>query len=333
MEFPEKESKRDIWKAALYADINRIKELLDQGVDINSIDPMYGSTPLMFAAERTNETSSLDTVKFLLDRGADINFKNSKFGMTSLMFAVRNSNKYSNLETVKLLLDRGADLEIQDDSHNTALMYAVNHSNNSSSLETVKLLIDRGANLNVNTYIEDEDIDLNPLFLAVINSRNNLNTVILLLEKGANPFVRVKCPTEECNNLINEARWARLSKRDRELASKYNQSIPITKDIWLLIMRHKRQQQLCSNLQSDTHRELLKYFALELEIPLETIQTLNKAQLCGLISRQITFRDYDKFMSEKETNKRKLLEIANRYGINISQPIDRILNDLSRLFQ
>lgn len=48
----------DIWQAALYGNINRIGELLAEGVDINSTDPKWGSTPLMFAAERTKDTSS-----------------------------------------------------------------------------------------------------------------------------------------------------------------------------------------------------------------------------------------------------------------------------------
>lgn len=77
----------NIWDAALNGDIKRIDTLLKEGVNIDSTDPKYRSTPLMFAAERSNSTSSLETVKYILDRGADVNFKNSKNGRTALMFA------------------------------------------------------------------------------------------------------------------------------------------------------------------------------------------------------------------------------------------------------
>jgi len=425
----------DIWGAALNGNIKRIEELLAQGVDINFTDPEYGSTPLMFAAERSNTSSSLETVKFLLDNGADINFQNSKNGHTALFYTSAHTNDYSSLDTVKLLLDRGADINKQNKNGYTALTLTVERSNATSSLDTVKLLLDRGADITI-TYGEQDatilmlavqyagttsssetvellldrgadpnirnkegnfalifacrffqtssletvkllldrgadpnlknNLNKTPLFFAVrhasldavkllldrgadpniLSSRGrplsyageygSLDMVRLLLDKGADPFINVDCRSEECFDIINKARWDRLSNRDKELARKYNLDIPITKDVWLLIMRHKRQQQLCSNLQSEKHKGILKYFALELEIPLENIQNLTKVQLCGLISRQLLYRDYGKVISEREKDRqtlRKLVEVASKYGIDTNRPLEEIITNLSRMLK
>lgn len=95
-------------------------------------------------------------------------------------------------------------------------------------------------------------------------------------------------------------------------------------------MRHNRQKQLCSDLQSNRHRGILKYFALELDVPLESIQSLNKAQLCGLITRQIVFKDYDATRFAKD--KLKIMEVASKYGIDTSRSFDNVLSDLGKMF-
>jgi len=314
----------DIWEAAANGNIETIKELLNEGVDVN-IKNIDGSTPLMYASRYSNSSSSLDTVNFLLNHGADPNLQNDS-GVTSLMMSSRHVNDGdSSLDTIKMLLDNGADPNLGSKTGYTALMYSAI----SGSSDAIKLLLDRGANIDMKT-----SGGMTALMFAIRNSNttSSLDVIILLLERGANPFEKVICPTKECYDIIDEARWVRLSKRDKQLAEKYNREIPITKDVWLLIMRHKRQQQLCSNLKSDGNKEILKYFALELEIPLEDIQNLSKGQLCGLISRQITFRNYGKIQSEKEKDRIKLLEVARRYGIDINNPINKILNDLAKIF-
>ena len=63
----------ELIEAARLGNIELVKELLDQGVDIESKDPEYGSTALMFVSQQSNGSSSLEMVKLLLDRGADVN--------------------------------------------------------------------------------------------------------------------------------------------------------------------------------------------------------------------------------------------------------------------
>ena len=61
----------DLFRAAKTGDFDRVMELLDGGVDINSRDS-YGEHVIHYAAERGNE----EAVRQLLDRGVDVNCKN-----------------------------------------------------------------------------------------------------------------------------------------------------------------------------------------------------------------------------------------------------------------
>ncbi len=207
----------NIWNAARNGQIDVIKKLLAEGVDINSQNSkgwsalMYASkysntessletvkllidsradlnlkdndgwTALLFASRYSNTTSSLETVKLLIDSGADLNLQNSK-GWTALIAASRYSNTESSVETVKLLIDSGADSNLQNITGYTALMLASKHSTTTSSLETVKSLIDSGADLN----LQDND-GWTALMVASYYSNNNssLETVKLLVNAGA----------------------------------------------------------------------------------------------------------------------------------------------------
>ena len=82
--------------ATMKGDAVIVKELLDEGADVNTKD-YYGGTILISAAAG----GYLDTVKVLLDKGADINAKCYWPGeiMTALMWAVKRSH----FKIVKLL--------------------------------------------------------------------------------------------------------------------------------------------------------------------------------------------------------------------------------------
>src|SRR5262245_29376585 len=70
-----------LMRAALDGNTETVKELLDQGADINQRDE-NGRTALMFAAMNTH----YETMKVLLEYGADVNAKSNKGG-TALMAA------------------------------------------------------------------------------------------------------------------------------------------------------------------------------------------------------------------------------------------------------
>ena len=94
-------------------DIDRVKELLDSGVDPNIVEE-NGYTALTLASLY----GCAEIVRLLVDSKADPNIQD-KWGSTALNLAAG----LNNLSTVKILLDYD-DTNIRDDSGKTALMIA-----------------------------------------------------------------------------------------------------------------------------------------------------------------------------------------------------------------
>jgi uncharacterized CHY-type Zn-finger protein len=201
-----------------------------------------------------------------------------------------------------LLLDRGANINIQDNNGNTALIHSVKLSDEESSLETVELLLERGADL----------------FIKNHNGRTAFDY----------------CPTDKCRDLLSKYIWKKLYSRDMETAKRFSKSA-LSKDVWELILLNKRQQQLCSKLSSYRNKEVLKYFAIELNIPMT--ENMSKANLCGLISRYLAYNKYYSEASKKYTTKKfdqdikNIKDIASRFGLDRNKPIEEILNDLAHI--
>ncbi len=116
-------------------DYDWVEALLCGGADINSQDN-YGSTPLMWAADKNNK----EMAQLLLKYNPDVNIQNSE-GHTSLMYAAQQNNK----EIASLLLEKGADINIQNSYGESALILAA-HKNNKKVLQ---LLLKSNPNLNI----------------------------------------------------------------------------------------------------------------------------------------------------------------------------------------
>ncbi len=86
--------------AAYKGDTIKVKELLDQGADVN--DNINGETVLAVASIQGH----VDTVKLLLDRGASVN-KSIGYGLTPLFYAAQRGHT----EVAMLLIERGGDLD------------------------------------------------------------------------------------------------------------------------------------------------------------------------------------------------------------------------------
>ncbi|MBN2382502.1 ankyrin repeat domain-containing protein [bacterium] len=189
-------------KAALTGEAEQLKNLLDQGSDVNEAND-HKSTALTLAAE----FGHLDCVKLLLDLGADLNAADAdgdtaltlalmkkhdeiaqlliangakidsvnKKGWTPLMWSVMNGN----LEATQMLVKKGAEVN-QHDSHNsTPLTLAAQFGHKA----IVELLLKQGAEINV----QDNDGD-SPLLLALLNGHEEIAD--LLMGKGADLKVR-----------------------------------------------------------------------------------------------------------------------------------------------
>lgn len=130
-------------------DINRIEQLVRNGVDLNQGILMYNTSPLMFAVETGSKLivskliehgSYVDTVDhlgntpliksieenrdeiatILIQNSTDINIR-TNIGSIALHHAAKQSN-----ETLfEMILEKGGDLNAYDDYGNTTLFYAM----------------------------------------------------------------------------------------------------------------------------------------------------------------------------------------------------------------
>jgi len=106
----------DIFTASGEGNIERIKELLDSGTNVNMIDTDINKwTALMLSADAGN----INVVQLLLERGANVNMIDYS-GRTALIMATISGS----LDIVNLLIRNGADINIWDNNDHNALDYA-----------------------------------------------------------------------------------------------------------------------------------------------------------------------------------------------------------------
>ena len=94
----------NLWKASAEGDLSAIKNALDNGSNLNALDPQFGINPLGWAAL----SGQTDVAKLLLEKGATVNSRH-RDGSTALHGAAF----LGRVETVKLLLEKGADINIR----------------------------------------------------------------------------------------------------------------------------------------------------------------------------------------------------------------------------
>ena len=101
----------DIHTAVLYGNLEAVKQHIEAGTDINSKEPMGGSTPLISAATFDQR----EIAKTLIEAGADLAIKN-KDGSTALHSAAF----FCRVEIVQMLIDARADKSIKNNFGATA---------------------------------------------------------------------------------------------------------------------------------------------------------------------------------------------------------------------
>lgn len=152
-------------------DVNRIKELIKNGVNIN-VQDQYGNTALIVASAN----GRVNVVKELLKLGANPNIEN-KDKTTPLSFSLENN--YLNI--ADLLLKSGANPNIQDYAKETPLKTAILSKNN----KLIESLIKAGADPNIQDFHGNTS-----LMFAVQVNYYNPKLVNLLLKAGADPWIK-----------------------------------------------------------------------------------------------------------------------------------------------
>ena len=153
-----------IHSAAQKGEMEKIKLLIQQGVDVNARD-YEGNTPLYFAVD----TGKIATMQLLIKSNANVHAINHK-GMTPLHLAALRGNK----DAVELLINRNANVHATNNMGNTPLHLAVLLGNK----DAVELLINRNSNVHATTNEGNT-----PLHLAVL--RGNKDAVELLIKSSA----------------------------------------------------------------------------------------------------------------------------------------------------
>lgn len=110
-------------------DIDRVRELIAQGENVNGKDDAYDDiTPLFVAVE----TGNLEIIQTLLDAGAKVNARNSQ-KRTPLM----QIDSDATAELIDVLIRHGSKLNLTDDQHNTALISGIDSGIEASVVEAM----------------------------------------------------------------------------------------------------------------------------------------------------------------------------------------------------
>lgn len=151
--------------AAAEGELDKVKQLLATGADIDKIDTETGTSALMEAVESNNQ----EMVQVLLSAGADVNAKN-KHGRTALM----SMEEETTAEIIETLISAGADVNAKADNGYTALLFAARVEN----LPSLQALLNAGAKV-------DEKNDEGKTALMLAAEGGYLESVKALLVAGA----------------------------------------------------------------------------------------------------------------------------------------------------
>ena len=170
----------DIWIASRKGKLERVRQLIQDGQDVNSGD-MFGITPLMKAADNGRD----QVVQELIRAGADVNGKDD-YKQTALHWA----SSWGHSSVVKTLAEAGAYLNEQDKYGRTPLILTAywGHAN------VVVELIRAGADVSVVSSRECflESVSAGSTALHFAAAVNRIESGVLLVEAGADMRTRNK---------------------------------------------------------------------------------------------------------------------------------------------
>jgi ankyrin repeat protein len=188
--------------AAFYGNVELVKLLLAQGVDVNSTSPAettrvkngpigIGSlTPLIISAA----SGDTEVVRILLQAGARVDAQDVR-GMTPLMLAL--ATDHPNRDIVKLLIDKGADTKIKSKAGESALDWALKFKD-ASMIAAI-----RAASPGV------EPLKHDPVTPGRLGARNALvsiqKSVPLLQKSAATMFKEGGCVSCHAGNIVSSA--------------------------------------------------------------------------------------------------------------------------------
>lgn len=134
-----------VW-AAFKSDHVKVRQLLEQGADVNFVDAKSKHSAFFFAAQ----ADSLESVKAFVDHGVNIDIKN-KYGLTTLYWLCdKNVDHY---EIIDFLLKNGANPNVQDAEMGYSPLNSVISKYRLSQNKMIQSLLTHGAN----PFLKDRD--------------------------------------------------------------------------------------------------------------------------------------------------------------------------------
>ena len=163
----------DLITAVAYQDLDKVKNLVEAGVDINYQEESAGATALIMSAMYNFG----DIARYLIEKGADISIKNNT-GHTALMASAGSSE-----EVFDLLVANGSDMSVKLEDGTSAFTLSISGvMSDFVGLGNAKKLLENGADV-------DESFTSGPaegytcLMMAARNQRPDI--VKFLAENGA----------------------------------------------------------------------------------------------------------------------------------------------------
>ena len=211
-----KKLNKELVKAVNKGKLEKVKELVDEGADVNFKDIesykqfTMGWSPLMYACRKGH----LEIVEFLVEKGAELSVVETAEATPLMVAAV-----WRKVDVMEFLISKGADVNEKNKYGWTALMSAATNG----SLKSVKFLVNNDAEINAKTTSHGE----NALFLAVWKSSvERVKIVKFLLKKKAKidiqnkyemtPLIRVVYTGSESLTELLLKKGADVNKKDKE---------------------------------------------------------------------------------------------------------------------
>jgi hypothetical protein len=287
-----------IFDAAKTGDIQRVKELVESGVDINAASE-NGETPLIIAASN-NHT---DIVRSLLEAGADINIRR-RDGMTALICA----SIFGHTEIVKALLEYRPDVDIEDRVGLNAKQWAIAKDNTEiTALLDEYALQEEEQTKSLPEVISIPDEPLNIVQTEEINSSKSW----IDLDKAE------YIPKEERTPAIN--RYYSNSKANVLLAVGIVLLIGGSLLVWLTLRQEKGINQTTESLASQKKDD-----SLSNDVASPKVETSNTTVNNRVASSNIETRDEQKPKAVKQdsTNQAKLDTDKQQAKRNVNNQVE-----------